>query len=108
MLQICVEITLLLRSKKGLMVQHTNFLSGLWVMAMLVIVILVTSLTILFAKKMILWMHKEQLNDKSYQGTTWLSILRGCCIHFLNLIAKKMLWHPNTFAESHTHENLNH
>jgi hypothetical protein len=60
MLQICVEIALFLRNQKGLMVQLTDFLSGLWVMAMLVIAILVTSLTLLFAKGVIPCMHRQQ------------------------------------------------
>jgi hypothetical protein len=60
MLQICVEIALFVRSKKGLMVQLTDFLSGLWVMAMLVIAILVTSLTLLFAKGVIPCMYRQQ------------------------------------------------
>jgi hypothetical protein len=68
MLQICVEIALFLRSKKGLMVQLTDFLSGL-VMAILVIAILVTSLALLFAKGVIPCMRRQQLSDKSYQGT---------------------------------------
>ncbi len=64
MLEICIEIALILRSKKRLMVQLTDFLSGLWVMAMPVIAILITSLTLLFAKGVIPCMHKEQLSDK--------------------------------------------
>jgi hypothetical protein len=42
------------------MVQLTDFLSGLWVMAILVIAILVTSLTRLFAKGVIPCMHRQQ------------------------------------------------
>ncbi len=71
------------------MVQLTNFLFGLWVMAMLVIAILITSLTLLFAKGVIPCMRKEKLSDKTTNAQGDFLFLET--LYHLNSIAKRAL-----------------
>ncbi len=51
------------KKQKG--TNSSTFISKLWVMAMLVIVILITFLTLLISKEMIPYMRKDQLSDKT-------------------------------------------